>query len=140
LPEFNQQEVQQLVCQYGFQWSISQIEQLMGMMGGYPPLVQQTLTHLKTHPDVTLEQILETATLESGIYSNHLRSHLWNLKQHPELALAFKQVVSATEAVQLVPMQTHQLLSLGLVILSGNDVKPRCKLYRQYFSDRLGDI
>lgn len=139
LSEFNRQEILALAQQYGFQWDADQVEQLMQTVGGYPPLIQQTLSYLKTHPDATLEKILDTAVQESGVYSDHLRSHLCNLQQHSELASAFEQVVTATEAVRLKPMQTHQLLSLGLVTLSGNNVQPRCHLYRQYFCDRLGE-
>jgi hypothetical protein len=140
LLEFSQQEIQTLTKQYGCQWDADQIKQLMLMIGGYPPLIQQTLSYLKIHPEDTLGQVLETAAQESGIYINHLRSHLLNLQQCPELASAFRQVVTATEAVRLKPTQTHQLLSLGLVTLSGNNVKPRCRLYRQYFCDRLEEI
>jgi hypothetical protein len=139
LSEFTQQEIQTLAEYYGFRWDMIQIAQLMQMIGGYPPLIQQTLSYLKVHPEDTLEQVLETATQESGIYVNHLRSHLLNLQQCSELASAFRQVVNTIEAVRLKPIQTHQLLSLGLVTLSGNNVEPRCSLYRQYFSDRLGE-
>jgi hypothetical protein len=140
LSEFSQQEIQTLTKQYGCQWDTDQIKQLMLMIGGYPPLIQQTLSYLRIHPEDTLDQVLETAAQESGIYINHLRSHLLNLQQCPELASAFRLVVTATEAVRLKPIQTHQLLSLGLVSLSGNNVEPRCCLYRQYFCDRLEEI
>ncbi|MBD2343343.1 AAA-like domain-containing protein [Anabaena subtropica FACHB-260] len=28
--------------------------------------------------------------------------------------------------------------SIGLIYLKGNEVTPRCQLYRQYFSEKLG--
>lgn len=91
LQEFNQQQVQDLVKQHGFNWDTTQIEQLMNMVGGHPSLIQQALSHLKTHQDVTLDALLEKAPTESGIYSNHLRWHLLNLQQYPELAVALKR-------------------------------------------------
>lgn len=139
LPEFNTEQVQNLAHQHGLNWDASQVEQLMKMVGGHPYLVQQALSHLKTHGDITLNQLLETAPTEAGIYNHHLRQHLLVLQQHPELASALKKVVSATASVQLEPMQAYKLHSMGLVKLSGNQVQPRCQMYSQYFCDRLGD-
>jgi DNA-binding Xre family transcriptional regulator len=140
LQEFNQQEVQDLAKQYQLNWDTTQVKQLMNMVGGHPSLVQQALSHLKIHEDVTLDALLKAAPTESGIYSNHLRSHLLNLQQHPELASALKKVVTAMESVRLETMQGYKLHSMGLVRIQGNEAKPRCNLYRQYFYDRLGDI
>ncbi|MEO1623429.1 MAG: AAA-like domain-containing protein, partial [Cyanobacteria bacterium J06632_3] len=39
--------------------------------------------------------------------------------------------------VRLEPIQAFQLHSMGIVHFKGNDVIPRCNLYRRYFSDRL---
>jgi serine/threonine-protein kinase len=39
--------------------------------------------------------------------------------------------------VQLESMQGFKLHSMGLVHLQGNEVTPRCDLYRQYFRVRL---
>lgn len=140
LLEFSQQQVQDLAKQHGLDWDATQVKQLMKMVEGHPYLVQQALTHIKTHQNTTLDELLATASTESGIYGNHLRQHLLNLQQHPELALALKEVVTATGSVRLEPMQAYKLHSMGLVKLQGNEVKPRCNLYRQYFCDRLGDI
>lgn len=140
LLEFSQQQVQDLAQQHGLDWDAAQVKQLMKIVEGYPYLVQQALTHLKTHQNTTLDELLTMASTESGIYGNHLRQHLLNLQQHPELALAFKEVVTATGSVRLEPIQVYKLHSMGLVKLQGNEVKPRCNLYRQYFCERLGDI
>lgn len=140
LLEFSQQQVQDLTQQHGLDWDAAQVKQLMKMVEGYPYLVQQALTHIKTHQNTTLDELITMASTESGIYGNHLRQHLLNLQQHPELALAFKEVVTATGSVRLEPIQVYKLHSMGLVKLQGNEVKPRCNLYRQYFCDRLGDI
>jgi len=140
LLEFSQQQVQDLAQQHGLDWDAAQVKQLMKMVEGYPYLVQQALTHIKTHQNTTLDELLATAATESGIYGNHLRHRLLNLQQHPELTLALKEVVTATGSVRLEPIQAYKLHSLGLVKLQGNEVIPRCSLYRQYFCDRLGDV
>jgi hypothetical protein len=108
----------------------------MAMVGGHPYLVRVALYHI-ARQDITLNLLLQTAPTEAGPYSDHLRRHLWNLEQHPELAAAIKKVVANTSPVRLDSIQCFKLLSMGLLQQQGNDVTPRCNLYRQYFCDRL---
>lgn len=140
LSEFTPAQVQDFAKQHGLGWNSVQVEQLMKMMGGHPYLVQQAITHLTSHKNITLEQLLETAPTEAGIYSNRLREHLLDLQQHPDLVKAFKEVVTATSPVRLETIAGHKLHSRGLVKRQGNEVMPSCDLYRLYFRDRLGDI
>ncbi len=139
LPEFTAEQVQDLAKRQEIDWDAvggQGLAPLLQMVGGHPYLVQRAIYCL-TRRDITFEQLLQTAYTESGIYSDHLRGHLWNLQEHPELAMAMKKVVKATNSVQLEPMQAFKLQSLGLVQLDGNDVKPWCSLYARYFCDRL---
>lgn len=136
LPEFNPQQVQQLAKLEGLSLDSSQIQQLMSLIGGHPYRVQRAIYFLKNQ-ELSLEELLQTADTESGIYSSHLRVNLINLQEHPELAQAMKQVVEATEPVQLETMLAFKLQSLGLVVFEGNNAKPRCDLYAKYFRQRL---
>jgi transcriptional regulator with XRE-family HTH domain len=136
LQEFSPEQVQDLARRHGLGWSATQVERLMAMVGGHPHLVQLAFHHIK-HQGITLEQILQTAPTEAGIYSNHLRRHLGTLQQHPELATAFSEVVKTDSWVTIESARVFKLHSMGLVKLQGNEVKPRCDLYRKYFCDRL---
>lgn len=136
LPEFTQPQVQDLAQRYQLHWTSTQIEKLMQLVGGHPYLVRIAMYHV-THQAITLDQLLEQSTSELGIYSDHLRRHLWNLSQHPELAIAFRDVVRANTPVPLKPILAFKLHSMGLVAIAGNYVEPRCDLYRQYFCNRL---
>jgi AAA-like domain/TIR domain len=136
LPEFNAQQILDLARRHGLNWSFTQVEQLMAMVGGHPYLVRVALYNI-ARQDITLNVLLQTAPTEAGPYSDHLRRHLWNLEQHPELAAAIKKVVANTSPVRLDSIQCFKLLSMGLLQQQGNDVTPRCNLYRQYFRDRL---
>ena len=78
----------------------------------------------------------EIAT-ESSIFSNHLRSLLVTLNKHPELKQAYKQLVNSDTPLQFDPLATYELDSMSLVKIQGNEVTPRCDLYRSYFRDRL---
>jgi transcriptional regulator with XRE-family HTH domain len=139
LPEFTPEQVQDLAQRQGLNGDAvgaQSLVPLLEMVEGHPYLVQRAIYSL-TRQDITFEQFLQTAYTESGIYSDHLRGHLWNLQQHPELATAMKKVVNATNPVQLESMQAFKLQSLGLVRVERNEVKPWCNLYARYFCTRL---
>lgn len=138
LPEFNVQQVQDLVRRHGLNWNTAQVEQLMAVVGGHPYLVQVALYHI-ARQDTTLEQLLQAAPTDAGVYGDHLRRHLWNLEQQQELVDAIKKVVATNNAVQLEPIQAFKLHGMGLVHLQGKDVTARCDLYREYFRNQLNN-
>jgi chromosome segregation ATPase len=49
--------------------------------------------------DVSLGDLLRDAPMESGLYADHLRRHLWNLEQHPRLADAVRRLVKSKSKV-----------------------------------------
>ena len=136
LPEFTPQQVYDLTRWHDWDWDMSQVEQLMSMVGGHPYLIRLALYHI-SRQDITLVKLLETAPTEAGLYGDHLRRHLWNLQQYPELVAAMKEVVAAAQPIRLESLPAFKLHSMGVVNLQGNDVTPRCDLYRLYFCDRL---
>jgi hypothetical protein len=138
LPELTPEQVQNLAQHYGLSWDLAQVKQLMDMVGGHPYLVEQAFSHLKINTTVTLEQLLQSAATEAGIYGNHLRRYWCIIQQHSELAEALKKVVTATGNMRLEPTQAYKLHSMGLVHLAGNEVTIGCNLYRQYFYHCLG--
>lgn len=139
LSEFNQEQVLEFAQQHGLEANTALVEPLIELVGGHPYLLELAFAHLKSHPEITLDQLLAEAPTESGIYRHHLWEYWLNFQQHPELAAAFKQVVDANYLVQIEPLSAYQLHSMGLVKLSGNKVQPRCNLYRKYFQMRLGN-
>lgn len=142
LTDFSQRQVQDLAQQYGLNWNITQVQQLMDMIGGHPYLVAKALEQV-ARLDMALEHLLETASSENGIYRDHLRQHLTKLKNNPQLAAELKKVVIANDVnpvklnLDLNPDLAVKLDELGLVKLQNNQAKPRYKLYSQYFRNRL---
>jgi hypothetical protein len=132
LPEFTSEQVYDLTQRHGLNWNASQVQQLMSIVGGHPYLVRVALYHIAAG-QLTLDQLLQIASTEAGLYGDHLRRHLWTLQQHPQLAAAFTKVVTSCEAVELESVLAFKLHSMGLVQLRGNQVTPRFELYRQYF-------
>lgn len=136
LQEFNIKQVKSWACIHGIKWHDAQVNALMEMVGGHPYLVGLALYEVGARK-MTLEQLLQSAPTEAGIYSSHLRRHLETLKSSPELFEAFQQVVASPEPIELNAMKIYKLHSMGLVQQSDNRVKPRCNLYREYFQHQL---
>jgi len=138
LNKFSLAQLQNLVKRHGLQWSDTEINQLMGMIDGHPYLVRTALYHIATS-DLTLEQFLEIAPTEEGLYEDHLYRHLLILEENKQLKSAMLKLVNSDEAVTLEPIYAFKLKSMGLAESKGNKVIPLCNLYRIYFSDRLQD-
>jgi hypothetical protein len=107
------------------------------MVDGHPYLLRKALYEI-ARGYLTLEEFLQIASTEEGIYGNHLRHHLINITADPNLETAMKQVIASSDPVRLEADLAFKLRSRGLVKLRGNDVIPMCNLYRLYFKDRLG--
>jgi hypothetical protein len=136
LPEFNSQQVQDLAKRHGLNWSDGEVVELMGLVGGHPYLVRLAMYRI-SRQDVSFNQLLKLPPTEAGIYSDHLRRHLWNLEKYSELMEAMREVVSVSQPVRLRSELGFKLNSMGLVKLEGNNYIPRCRLYEEYFRDRL---
>ncbi len=136
LMEFSSAQVQDLAGRYGLSAGASTTDALMALVGGHPYLIRKALYHLRRE-DMTISALAETAATESGIYSDHLRRHLYVLRDYPVLAEAFRQVVVKTRPVDIDAESSFKLESMGLVRLSGNEAVPRCEVYRDYFRDHL---
>ena len=133
LSEFDQQQIRELTHLHRLNWTDNKIDKLMEMVGGHPYLVRLGIYEIASGK-VTLAELLEGASTEAGIYSNHLRRHLKVLQQIPNLAKAMKDVVASFEPVELDSLQIYKLHSMGLIERQGNRVIPRYQLYREYFS------
>ncbi|MEM6614208.1 MAG: AAA-like domain-containing protein [Cyanobacteria bacterium P01_C01_bin.72] len=136
LTEFRSEQILDLAIRHGLDWNSSQVEKLVKMVGGHPFLVRIALYNLAQQKQ-TLEQLFAVATTETSPFNHNLRRHLWQLRKQPELARSLKTVLTSTSSVRLEPIIMFKLHSMGLVRLQGNEVTPRCELYRLYFKDRL---
>ncbi len=136
LPEFTPAQVMELARRHHLNWNSNSVETLMELVGGHPYLVRLALYHI-AREDVTLTQLVQESPTETGLYGDHLRRHLWNLEKYPPLTQAMKAVVSQVDPVRLPAEQGFKLQSMGLVKMTGNDCTPRCRLYAEYFGDRL---
>lgn len=132
LVEFDEQQVIKLASIHGLNWGEIQVEKLMKLVGGHPFLVRLAMYEVSCK-NLKLEELLQSASTEAAIYSNHLRGYLEMLQKCPKLAEAFKVVVNSPSPVELDSIPIYKLHSMGLVQRQDNHVVPRCHLYREYF-------
>ncbi|MEL6401124.1 MAG: AAA-like domain-containing protein [Cyanobacteria bacterium J06626_4] len=141
LPSFSLSQVQELARRHGLDWAAGDTgsEQLLSLLHRVscrPGLVRLALYALARYR-LTLEQLIDEAPTQSGIYSDHLRELLAALYPHPDLQQAFRQVIDTPEPVTLEPITAYRLESLGLIKLNKNQAAPSCELYREYFHEFL---
>jgi hypothetical protein len=136
LPELTLDQVRDLAQRHGIILETRQIQSLMAMLGGHPYLIRVALYELGRQR-MTLAQLLQVAATEQGPYVDHLRRHLLNLRDNPNLVQAVNRVIAGTGPVQIGMDESFKLRSMGLVKFQGNAVIPLCELYRCYFRHRL---
>ena len=141
LPNFSLAQIQELVRRHGLTWAegdavMTELLQLLYMVYCRPGLVRLALYALACDR-LTLEQLIDEAPTQSGIYSDHLRELLATLYPHQDLQTAFRKVIDADGPVILEPITAYRLESLGLIRLKKNQASPSCELYKQYFREFL---
>jgi transcriptional regulator with XRE-family HTH domain len=135
LSEFTEEQVQILVNRHQSPWTTAQIRGLMAMVGGHPYLISLALYHINQY-QINLTDFLAGAPTEAPPYGDHLRS-LWNkIKSQLALRAAVATLMQSSTAVVIDPELSFQLCSMGLARRQGNQIVPRCQLYRQYFTSR----
>ncbi|PAX51793.1 serine/threonine protein kinase [Brunnivagina elsteri CCALA 953] len=132
LPEFKTQQILDLAQLYQLDWCDEEAAKIMSIIGGHPFLARLALYHI-ARQDVTVNEFLQTAASESGIYSQHLHRLMSALEKQPELLVAMREVAKANHPVQLIPEIKFKLQAMGLVKITNPGVIPSCELYRQYF-------
>ncbi|MBE9213781.1 AAA-like domain-containing protein [Plectonema cf. radiosum LEGE 06105] len=130
LPEFNSKQILDLAQRHQLNWNDTEVDKLMTLVGGHPFLIRLAFYHIASG-NVSLTKILENATSPKSIFAEHLRRQSLILTQQPELAEAMKDIVNnSNPALSIVTK--FKLQSIGLIKLQGDNVFPRCNLYRQY--------
>ena len=133
---FTLEQVRDLAQRHGLLWTDSVVKRLTAIVGGHPYLVRLALYRLCRN-EVTLEELLQKAPTETGIYKDHLQELLANLQKEPELGAAFQAVIAERESVKLKSLAADKLNSMGLVNLDSDRCTPSCELYRLYFASQL---
>jgi WD40 repeat protein len=136
LKQLTQSQVMDMVNRYGLKWSETELKKLMDTIGGHPYLVHVAL-HQIAKEGMSLDQILQFAPTEDGMYGEHLRRHLLNLEKDEKLLAAMKQIIAVDQPVSIDTKEAFKLVDMGLVQRQDNKVLLTGDLYRRYFKEQL---
>lgn len=137
LPDLTSTQVRELAQRYDLDPTLTAavLPPLMALVGGQPYLLNLAFYCL-SQQQLSVEQLINDAPTQVGIYSDHLRRYEVRLREYPELEAAFKQVVATTQPIPLDTVVAYRLAGLGLVRLEQNGAMSRYELYRRYFCEK----
>ncbi|MFB2770525.1 AAA-like domain-containing protein [Pelatocladus sp. BLCC-F211] len=140
LPEFTEAQVKELATRHGLDWSYgNEVTQLMSLIGGHPALVRISLYNICSQK-MTLEQLIQEAIANGGIYRHHLWRHWATLQEQPSLMDTYTKILAGRQSTSVDPVEICKLDNLGVISYEGDRIKPRCELYRAYFEKQLSVI
>ncbi|MEO1808273.1 MAG: AAA-like domain-containing protein [Bacteroidota bacterium] len=132
---FDQKQIGQLLELHSLSLSKAEVGKLEELLGGQPYLIRKALFSL-ANQEYTFPTLMEAAATDQGPFSDHLRHHLINIKQFPELAQAFKQIILNHKCKD--PIHAGKLAAAGLTIgTPPESVHVACGLYQDYFQNKL---
>lgn len=134
LEDFTGEQVDDLNRRHGAPLRPSDQVRLMALLSGHPYLVRRAL-YLVADKRITAEDLFSQAIEDRGPFGDHLRYYLFRLQGRTELIEGLREVIrNKTVSNELV---FFRLRGAGLVRREGRSVLPRCRLYEDYFRERL---
>ncbi|MBW4661827.1 MAG: AAA-like domain-containing protein [Drouetiella hepatica Uher 2000/2452] len=134
LADFTLEQIAELNRKHGDCFTDSQAQQLMDWLSGHPYLVRKAL-YLVASAQLTVTELFARAIDDRGPFGDHLRYHLFRINDRQDLIAGLRQVIGQQTCVD---QRVLRLLSAaGLVYRDSQVVLPRCRLYAEYFRERL---
>jgi hypothetical protein len=136
LRELTLAQTQTLASRYGVKREF--VDSFYSLVGGHPYLLQLAFYHLATQ-NKTIDQLLQQIEFNGGIYEDFLLDLLESLEAHIELKDLFQLMLKEPTAIAPKKqfIKINQLQAMGLIKYENNTVNVTCKLYQDYFGDRL---
>jgi AAA-like domain/TIR domain len=137
LEDFDSAQISWLNTRYGSPLKgPAEIERLMRLVGGHPYLVRQALYVLSKGILASITQLENISSSDVGPFGDHLRRHVWVLRQWDALRKELLRVVDGRGCGDEGAFQ--RLQAGGLIVGTTRDVaKVRCELYASYFRVHL---
>jgi hypothetical protein len=134
LTDFTPEQVADLNGRYGAPLIPGEVAQLMDLLNGQPYLVHRAL-YLVASRRMSSAEIFAQATLDSGPFGEHLQRHLRRLRQRADLSEELLHIIRNQASRDA--LLCERLFNAGLLRREGKTVLPRCRLYADYFRERL---
>jgi hypothetical protein len=136
LDDFYPEQVNELNRRHGSPLFPPEVERLTGLLAGHPYLTRKALYSIAgATASYTPDELFRSAHEDSGPFGDHLRHYLLRLQNTPDLIEALTSVVHGRGCDDV--LLAYRLRSAGLVKQENRRIVPRCKLYGDYFRDRL---
>ena len=136
LDEFTIAQVNQLADLHNL--APSQIAPIRELVGGHPYLLRLAFYNLASGAN-SLEQIIQSAATDVGIFDQHLRTRLAKVEKDIELSEILRSLVNSTQPIRFDLATTAKLDGMGLILRTETGVIIRNQLYRRYFQNRLSN-
>lgn len=134
LDEFTISQIYELAELHGL--SSTQIEPIVELIGGYPYLVRLAFYNLASGAN-SLEQIIQSAASEVGLFGKHLTTRLAKVEKDAHLTEVLRSLINSPQPIRFDLATTAKLDGMGLILRTETGVIIRNQLYRRYFCDRL---
>ncbi len=134
MKDFTPGQVEELGDRHGAPCSADEIGQMMAMLGGHPYLTRKAF-YLVAGGQMSISELLASATRDRGPFGDHLRYHLFRLHGHDDLIAGLREVIRHQRCDD--DEVFWRLQGAGLVLRDGRAVIPRCRLYAEYFRDHF---
>lgn len=134
LTDFTHEQVADLNRRHGSPLGPGGVSQLMELLNGHPYLVRRAL-YLISSGRMSLAELLDKATDDRGPFGDHLRYHLFRLHKKSDLIAGLRKAILHNTGSD--PKVFFALRGAGLVRAEGKAIVPRCRLYADYFRERL---
>ncbi|MEM9457846.1 MAG: AAA-like domain-containing protein [Myxococcota bacterium] len=135
LSEWDTTVIRDLAERHNLSLKDADLRRLIDILGGHPHLTRIALHHLAG--GLSLDELLDHAATDDGIFADHLKSLQWHIQANPLLRDAAIQVMNSDRPVQLSSELGFKLTSLGLARLRGNELVVSRELYRRYLIRRI---
>lgn len=128
--DFSQEEIWELNKRHGYPLTEPEAGELMELVCGHPYLVRRALYSIATKA-CTFKELKERATNESGPFGDHLRYHLFRLRNKTDLIDELRQMFNNKKALNREAFR--KLRGAGLVKNEFEQAQFRCQLYESFF-------
>ncbi|MDB9424640.1 AAA-like domain-containing protein [Microcystis aeruginosa CS-564/01] len=137
LSDFNTEQVLSFAQVNGINWTLSDVNKVMNLVGGNPYLIKLIL--VKLQEGNSLEKVLDDALQGREPFQSHFFLLMRYLKSNANLQNTFRQILQkkALTPAQMKGESVQFLERLGLIDKNYDTLEVRCNLYQVYFDDLL---
>jgi AAA-like domain len=136
LEDFSPAQARELNARHRRPLSGGDLDRLIALLGGHPYLIRKALYSVTgADPAYSREEMFRRASEDNGPFRDHLRHYLLRLQEMPDLLQSLAAIAAGLGCAD--EGQYYRLQSAGLAKREQGKVVPRCKLYGDYFRERI---